>query len=95
MRISDIIAYLGKDRQDTDKANIISATGFSPSDIGEYNAEIINDLIVNIIENSYGHKYIKMDGIHFNALAKAKAENYEKIYKSPAVSENLMPSSSR
>ncbi len=86
MRISDIIAYLGKDRQDADKANIISANGFSPSDIGEYNAEIINNLIVNIIENSYGHEYIKMDEIHFNALSNAKAENYEKIYKSPAVS---------
>lgn len=86
MRISDIIAYLGKDRQDADKANIVSTNGFSPSDIGEYNAEIINNLIVNIIENSYGHEYIKMDEVHFNALAKAKAENYEKIYRSPAVS---------
>ncbi len=86
MRISDIIAYLGKDRQDAEKANIVPTNGFSPSDIGEYNAEIINNLIVNIIENSYGHNYIKMDEIHFNALAKAKAENYEKIYKSPSVS---------
>ena len=86
MRISDIIAYLGKDRQDAEKANIVPTDGFSPSDIGEYNAEIINNLIVNIIENSYGHNYIKMDEIHFNALAKAKAENYEKIYKSPSVS---------
>ena len=86
MRISDIIAYLGKDRQDADKANIVSTNGFSPSDIGEYNAEIINNLIVNIIENSYGHEYIKMDEVHFNALAKAKTENYEKIYKAPAVS---------
>lgn len=86
MRISDIIAYLGKDRQDAEKANIVSSDGFSPSDIGEYNAEIINNLIVNIIENSYGHDYIKLDEKHFNALAKAKAENYERIYKAPAVS---------
>ncbi|MBE6576511.1 MAG: HD domain-containing protein [Ruminococcaceae bacterium] len=86
MRISDIIAYLGKDRQDADKANIVSTNGFSPSDIGEYNAEIINNLIVNIIENSYGHDYIKMDEKHFDALVKAKAENYQKIYKAPAVS---------
>ena len=85
MRISDIIAYLGKDRQDAEKANIISAESFSPSDIGERNAEIINNLIVNIIENSYGKDYIKMDERHFNALVKAKNENYEKIYLSPAV----------
>jgi len=87
MRISDIIAYLGKDRQDADKANIISANEFSPTDIGEYNAEIINNLIVNIIENSYGHDYIKLDELHFNALKKAKNENYEKIYHAPAVGE--------
>ncbi len=86
MRISDIIAYLGKDRQDADKANIISQNSFSTSDIGERNAEIINNLIVNIIENSYGKDYIKMDERHFAALAKAKAENYEKIYLSPSVS---------
>ena len=79
MRISDIIAYLGKDRQDADKASIISSDNFSPSDIGERNAEIINNLIVNIIENSYGHDYIKMDELHFDALVKAKKENYEKI----------------
>ncbi len=85
MRISDIIAYLGKDRQDAEKANIISSSAFSPSDIGEYNAEIINNLIVNIIENSYDHGYIKLDETHFKALTMAKKENYEKIYLAPAV----------
>ena len=89
MRISDIIAYLGKDRQDAEKANIISAGGFSPSDIGEYNAEIINNLIVNIIENSYGRDYIKMDDVHFRALTQAKKENYDKIYLSAPVSEKF------
>jgi dGTPase len=85
MRISDIIAYLGKDRQDADKANICSSESFSPSDIGERNAEIINNLIVNIIENSYGHDYIKLDDVHFNALKMSKNENYERIYKNPSV----------
>ncbi len=89
MRISDIIAYLGKDRQDAEKASLISTDNFSPSDIGERNAEIINNLIVNIIENSYGHDYIKMDELHFAALSKAKKENYEKIYLSPAVAEKF------
>ena len=86
MRISDIIAYLGKDRQDAERANIISTDKFEPCAIGRHNAEIINNLIVNIIENSYGHDYIKLDEVHFNALAKAKAENYEKIYYSKEVS---------
>ena len=48
MRISDIIAYLGKDRQDAERAHIISNAEFESGAIGSYNAEIINNLIVNI-----------------------------------------------
>ena len=80
VRISDIIAYLGKDRQDASKAKIISTDEFDNGVIGTINAEIINNLMVNIIENSYGKPYIKMDEEHFEALKKAKAENYEIIY---------------
>ena len=52
MRISDIIAYLGKDRQDADRAKIIRNSDFEDSTIGIYNAQIINNMIVNIVENS-------------------------------------------
>lgn len=89
MRISDIIAYLGKDRQDAEKAQIINNKDFEPSAIGTYNAEIINNLIVNIIENSYGKPYIKMDENHFEALKKAKADNYMLIYKNDSVNDVL------
>jgi len=87
MRISDIIAYLGKDRQDAERAHLISNSDFSDGAIGTYNAEIINNLIVNIIENSYGKPYIKMDNKHFDALKKAKYDNYQLIYKKDTVEE--------
>lgn len=87
MRISDIIAYLGKDRQDAEKAHLIKNSDFESGTIGTYNAEIINNLIVNIIENSYNKPYIKMDKEHFEALKKAKADNYELIYKNDTVSD--------
>jgi len=89
MRISDIIAYLGKDRQDAEKAHLIENRDFEDSAIGTYNAEIINNLIVNIVENSYGKPYIQMDAAHFEALKKAKADNYEQIYKRDAVENAL------
>ena len=89
MRISDIIAYLGKDRQDADKADIANQKDFSESKIGTINAEIINNLIVNIIENSYGKPYIKMDEEHFKALSTAKTANYDLIYKNEAVDTAL------
>jgi dGTPase len=81
MRISDIIAYLGKDRQDAQRANLADDTDFEGSAIGSKNAEIINNLMVNIVENSYGKDYIKMDSKHFAALKKAKQANYDIIYK--------------
>ena len=87
MRISDIIAYLGKDRQDADRAKIIRNSDFEDSTIGIYNAQIINNMIVNIVENSYGKDYIKMDEEHFEALKKAKSDNYALIYKQEPVGE--------
>lgn len=89
MRISDIIAYLGKDRQDAEKAHIAVNSEFQSGAIGSYNAEIINNLIVNIIENSYGKPYIKMDEKHFEALRIAKKDNYEQIYRNDRVSDDL------
>lgn len=87
MRISDIIAYLGKDRQDAEKANMVNNRDFEDGTIGVYNAQIINNLITNIVENSYGKPYIKMDQEHFDALRKAKSDNYSLIYKQEKVGE--------
>ena len=82
VRISDIIAYLGKDRQDASRAKLETAHDYADGAIGSINAEIINNLIVNIIENSYAKPYIKLDREHFDALKKAKSDNYSKIYSS-------------
>ena len=85
VRISDIIAYLGKDRQDAIRTNTVGQNAFEHGVIGTVNAEIINNLVVNIVENSYGKDCIRMDESHFKALKKAKADNYSKIYKSESV----------
>ena len=57
VRICDIIAYLGKDRQDGERAKVYNENEFENSVIGTLNAEIINNVSVNIIENSYGKNY--------------------------------------
>ncbi len=89
MRISDIIAYLGKDRQDAARMKYVDEDAFTHTVIGSLNAEIINNLVVNIIENSYGKPYICMDDAHFEALKTAKAENYHRIYESAATRAKL------
>ncbi|MGN0383537.1 MAG: deoxyguanosinetriphosphate triphosphohydrolase family protein [Eubacterium sp.] len=82
VRICDMIAYLGKDRQDAIKARILEDdSGFSETPMGMRNAEIINNLTVDIIENSYGKDYILMSQDAYDSLKIMKKENYEKIYK--------------
>ena len=80
VRLSDIIAYLGKDRQDAARAKMTEESMFTNEDIGSINAEIINNLVVNVIENSYGKPYIKLDAKHFKALRKSRLDNYRMIY---------------
>lgn len=81
VRISDIIAYLGKDRQDALRTGVLADDiVFQNDKIGRFNAVMINNLVVNIIENSYGKPYIKMDPEFFDALSQGKRENYKLIY---------------
>lgn len=81
VRICDMIAYLGKDRQDAIRANLIKDDSiFDEQAFGKSNPEIINNLIVNIVENSYGKDCIFMDEEYYKAIKATKKENYEKIY---------------
>lgn len=80
VRISDIIAYLGKDRQDAESIQMVKDSAFDSVHIGRINSEIINNLVVNIIENSYGQPYIMLDEAHFKAVQSYKRENYSVIY---------------
>ena len=90
VRVCDIIAYLGKDRQDAGRAKLLdSDTSLGDAGIGTINAEIINNLEVNIIENSYGKPFIMLDSEHYLGMKKAKKTNYEMIYKQDRVSKVL------
>lgn len=81
VRICDMIAYLGKDRQDARRANlIVDDSIFDEQAFGKSNPEIINNLIVNIVENSYGRDCIVMDDEYYKAIKATKKENYDKIY---------------
>lgn len=96
VRICDMIAYLGKDRQDAQRANLIKDDSiFDEQAFGKNNSEIINNLIVNIVENSYGKDCIVMDDEYYKAIKATKKENYEKIYFNEAVErtyqENIQP----
>lgn len=81
VRVSDMIAYLGKDRQDALDMGVISSFDcFEGEVIGIENTEIIHNLTVDIINNSYGKDHIIMSEDVFLDLKKAKKQNYELIY---------------
>ncbi len=89
VRICDMVAYLGKDRQDAQKAKITEIDKYSDNYLGNYNAQIINNLTVDIIENSYRKNYIAISDECYNALKQIKEENYSFIYKNDSVSKVL------
>lgn len=86
VRISDIVAYVGKDRQDAELAGLVDAsTPFETGAVGAYNAWILGALVVDIVSNSYGKDHIELSHDAFCELSKAKAENYRLIYNDPEV----------
>lgn len=88
VRICDIIAYVGKDRQDALKMGIISDySQFESSTIGSFNAAMINNLVVNIVENSFGNDYLLLDEDYFNDLSRSKKDNSRIIYMNPVLEQ--------
>lgn len=86
VRICDMIAYLGKDRQDARIAKIIDKDyKFENKTIGSENAAIINNMTVDILENSYGKDHILLSKSVYNDLKTAKKENYKVIYHNKAL----------
>ena len=88
VRISDIIAYIGKDRQDAVRTGLLPHEElFRSNSMGAINAELIHNLIIDIVEHSYGKGFIAMSEEGFRALVKSKKDNYAYIYTSPEIAE--------
>ena len=80
VRISDIVAYLGKDRQDAVVLGLdIGAE--NTADLEYMSQGFADDIINSMVKNSYGKDYIEMDAGYSQALAREKELNYELIYK--------------
>ena len=84
VRISDIIAYIGRDIEDGIRKGLVSFAEI-PHDIthvlGDTNSKIINTIICDIIKNSLNKSYLMLSDEVFNATLKLKNFNYEHIYQ--------------
>lgn len=85
VRLSDIIAYVGRDIEDSIKIGIIKREDL-PKDItdvlGDNNSKIVDTLIKDIIINSFEKKYLAFSDEVFEALMKLKDWNSKNIYSS-------------
>ena len=92
VRVSDIIAYIGRDIEDAVRMGVISENEIPyeiSSVLGTTNREIINTINVDLITNSIDKDYICMSDEVFNAIKKLKAFNYEYIYSKSNSDEML------
>ena len=83
VRISDIIGYLGRDIEDAVRLGVFDIHELPESikDIlGDNNRDIINNIIKDIIDNSYGKDYLKMSPNIYKAIKYLKHFNQEHIY---------------
>lgn len=92
VRVSDIIAYIGRDIEDAIRLGIITKDDI-PQNIkkilGDNNRDIINTIILDIITNSYQKPYIKISPNIFTAIKELKKFNYENIYYKANTNEDI------
>ena len=92
VRISDIIGYIGRDIEDA-----IMIDRFKRSDIpesirdilGDNNRDIVNNIVLDIINESIDKPYIKMSDKVYKALFELKKFNNLNIYKYSMTKEEL------
>jgi len=85
VRLSDIIAYIGRDIEDSIKIGIIKREDIPETItnvLGDNNSKIVDTLIKDIIENSFDKPYLTFSNEVFNGLMELKEWNYKNIYSS-------------
>ena len=86
MRISDVIAYIGRDIEDAIILKLVKREDIPhkiTDVLGNRNAEIVNTLITDLVNNSIDKDSLAFSPDVFEALDQLKKWNYENIYHNP------------
>ena len=92
VRISDIIAYIGRDIEDAINIGLLNRNDIPDmisKTLGTTNKEIVNTIITDIIENSLDKPYIKLSDDVYKAIFELKNFNYKNIYDKANTKEQL------
>lgn len=91
VRISDMIAYLGRDIDDACMLGVFDKKDL-PKEIvdvlGVHNRDIINTIIMDVIKESFGKNSLSISKPVFDAMKKLKKFNMEHIYLKANPKEN-------
>lgn len=88
VRISDVIAYIGRDIEDAIVLGYLKLDDI-PNILGTSNKEIINTIVIDIIDNSLNKNSIKMSKPIYQALNELKNFNYKQIYYKSMTKEEI------
>ena len=86
MRMSDKVAYLGRDLEDAVSLKLVSPRELPPvvrDVLGTTNSEIIDTLVTDMINNSKKRGVVAFSDAVFEASISLKDFNYERIYENP------------
>ena len=92
VRISDIIAYIGRDIEDAIVLGKLKRSDIPENIVkvlGNNNRDIINNIVLDIVKNSYGKNAIILSPEVFNAVNELKDFNYKHIYNNANSKEQL------
>ena len=88
VRISDVIGYIGRDIEDAITLKVIKRRDI-PREItrvlGSKNDKIINNLVLDLLKNSYDRSYLSLSDDVFKALDDLLKFNNEYIYTNSAI----------
>lgn len=88
MRISDVIAYIGRDIEDAITIGLIDREdlpGECVEILGNDNGVIVNNLLVDLVNNSFGKDCLCFSHDVFSALDVLKEWNFKNIYVNPRI----------
>ncbi|OPY27465.1 MAG: deoxyguanosinetriphosphate triphosphohydrolase-like protein [Methanocella sp. PtaU1.Bin125] len=90
VRVSDTISYVGRDIEDAITLGLIKREDI-PQDcadvLGSTNRDIVNNLVVDVIENSYNRPHIALSPDTAQALCELKEFNHACIYSNKAIKD--------
>lgn len=92
VRISDVIAYIGRDIEDAKRLRVIKRNEV-PKGItrilGSSNDRIVNTLVLDLVRNSYNKPYLAFSEDVHKALDDLLQFNIESIYQNPAINTQV------